>query len=53
MLKSTAGGGGIGIRLCASPAELHEAFDVVARLSQSNFGSGDVSGTIRFPSSAH
>jgi len=40
MLKSTAGGGGIGIRLCASPAELHEAFDAVARLSQSNFGSG-------------
>src|SRR6202158_546701 len=40
MLKSTAGGGGIGIRLCASPGELHEAFDAVARLSQSNFGSG-------------
>ena len=40
MLKSTAGGGGIGIRLCASPAELHEAFDAVTRLSQSNFGSG-------------
>ncbi len=39
MLKSTAGGGGIGIRLCASPAELHDAFDAVARLSQSNFGS--------------
>src|ERR1700730_1970758 len=27
MLKSTAGGGGIGIRLCGSPAELREAFD--------------------------
>ena len=40
MLKSTAGGGGIGIRLCASPAELHEAFDAVTRLSQANFGSG-------------
>jgi urea carboxylase len=40
MLKSTAGGGGIGIRLCASPAELQEAFDAVGRLSQSNFGSG-------------
>jgi urea carboxylase len=40
MLKSTAGGGGIGIRLCASHAELHEAFDAVGRLSQSNFGSG-------------
>jgi urea carboxylase len=40
MLKSTAGGGGIGIRLCASATELHEAFDAVGRLSQSNFGSG-------------
>jgi urea carboxylase len=40
MLKSTAGGGGIGIRLCASPAELHDAFEAVGRLSQSNFGSG-------------
>ncbi len=40
MLKSTSGGGGIGIRLCASPAELREAFDAVGRLSQSNFGSG-------------
>ena len=40
MLKSTAGGGGIGIRLCASPAEMHEAFNAVGRLSQSNFGSG-------------
>jgi urea carboxylase len=39
MLKSTAGGGGIGIRLCVSPAELQEAFDAVGRLSQSNFGS--------------
>ena len=40
MLKSTAGGGGIGIRLCASPTELREAFDAVGRLSQSNFGTG-------------
>jgi urea carboxylase len=40
MLKSTAGGGGIGIRLCVSSAELHEAFDAVRRLSRSNFGSG-------------
>jgi urea carboxylase len=40
MLKSTAGGGGIGMRLCASTVELREAFDAVRRLSQSNFGSG-------------
>ncbi len=42
MLKSTAGGGGIGIRLCASAEELREAFDAVARLSRANFGSGGV-----------
>lgn len=42
MLKSTAGGGGIGIRLCGSSEELGEAFDAVERLSQSNFGSGGV-----------
>ena len=37
MLKSTAGGGGIGMRLCSSPEELRESFDVVTRLSHSNF----------------
>jgi urea carboxylase len=42
MLKSTAGGGGIGMRLCQSPAELAEAFDAVQRLSQSSFGTGDL-----------
>ena len=40
MLKSTAGGGGIGMRLCASEAELLSAFDSVRRLSESSFGSG-------------
>ncbi len=39
MLKSTAGGGGIGMRLCASAEELNEAFAAVARLSQASFGS--------------
>ncbi|MEO8097022.1 MAG: urea carboxylase [Acidobacteriota bacterium] len=38
MLKSTAGGGGIGMRLCSSEAELLAAFDSVRRLSQSSFG---------------
>lgn len=38
MLKSTAGGGGIGMRLCGTPGELQEAFAAVHRLSQSNFG---------------
>jgi urea carboxylase len=37
MLKSTAGGGGIGMRVCASSAELAEAFVSVERLSRANF----------------
>src|SRR5277367_1926928 len=39
MLKSTAGGGGIGMRLCASAEELNDSFAAVARLSQASFGS--------------
>jgi urea carboxylase len=38
MLKSTAGGGGIGMRLCRTREELAAAFEAVARLSQANFG---------------
>ena len=38
MLKSTAGGGGIGIRLCQSPDDLHAAFEAVQRLGANNFG---------------
>lgn len=37
MLKSTAGGGGIGMRVCWSAGELVEAFASVQRLSRSNF----------------
>ena len=37
MLKSTAGGGGIGMRVCRDALELGEAFDSVQRLSASNF----------------
>lgn len=37
MLKSTAGGGGIGMRLIRSDAEMAPAFDAVQRLAQSNF----------------
>ena len=40
MLKSTAGGGGIGMRMCANAAELREAFDAVEALSRRNFRSG-------------
>ena len=38
MLKSTAGGGGIGMRLCNSGTELADAFDAVERLSRASFG---------------
>src|SRR3569833_2045482 len=38
MLKSTAGGGGIGIRLSRNDDELDAAFDTVQRLGASNFG---------------
>lgn len=42
MLKSTAGGGGIGLQLCANEAELREKFDSVRRLGESNFKQGGV-----------
>jgi len=42
MLKSTAGGGGIGMRLCGSPEELREAFETVSRQSQASFGSSNL-----------
>ena len=38
ILKSTAGGGGIGMRVCHSPQELAEHFAVVARLGAAHFG---------------
>ncbi|MEO8214900.1 MAG: biotin carboxylase N-terminal domain-containing protein, partial [Myxococcales bacterium] len=37
MLKSTAGGGGIGMRRCASAAELADGYETVARLARTNF----------------
>ena len=40
MLKSTAGGGGIGIRLCSSPEELDDAWDAVQRQGVASFGDG-------------
>ena len=42
MLKSTAGGGGIGMQLCRDDAELRKAFDSVRRLSESNFANSGV-----------
>ena len=42
MLKSTAGGGGIGMQLCHSEDELAGAFDSVKRLGASNFADDGV-----------
>src|SRR5687768_3260461 len=42
ILKSTAGGGGIGMRVCRTPAELGQHFGAVARLGAANFGQGGV-----------
>jgi urea carboxylase len=40
MLKSTAGGGGIGLRICRDEAALGEAFESVQRLAKQNFNDG-------------
>ena len=37
MLKSTAGGGGIGMRRCDSESELDAAYDAVEKLGRANF----------------
>jgi urea carboxylase len=42
MLKSSAGGGGIGMKVCASQDQLEEAYDSVVRLSKNSFGDGSV-----------
>ena len=42
MLKSTAGGGGIGMQVCWNIEELTEAFERVKRLSKNNFGNDGV-----------
>ncbi|WP_312201851.1 ATP-binding protein, partial [Stutzerimonas balearica] len=42
MLKSTAGGGGIGMRVCRNAGELSEAFEAVKRLGQNNFSDSGV-----------
>ena len=42
MLKSTAGGGGIGMRLCRTPEELAEYYEAVESLSRSSFGSSEL-----------
>ncbi len=42
MLKSTAGGGGIGMSLCPDPASLTKSFSAVSRMGSANFGNGGV-----------
>lgn len=42
MLKSTAGGGGIGMSLVRKPAELAAAYAAVGRLAKNNFKDGGV-----------
>lgn len=42
MLKSTAGGGGIGMQLCHNEIELRAAFDSVQRLSTNHFANSGI-----------
>ena len=42
MVKATAGGGGIGMRVCTDEASLDEAFPFVARLAGNHFANGGV-----------
>jgi urea carboxylase len=42
MLKSSAGGGGIGMRLCETPETLSEAYEAVKRMSAASFGNSSV-----------
>ncbi len=42
MLKATAGGGGIGMRVCADAPALEEAYSQVRRLAANHFGDGGV-----------
>ncbi|MBC8737775.1 urea carboxylase [Paraburkholderia sp. UCT31] len=42
MLKSTAGGGGIGMRVCCNGDELGAHFDAVKRLGENNFSDAGV-----------
>ena len=42
ILKSTAGGGGIGMRICNSTEELQKAYDAVCHLAAANFNDAGV-----------
>ncbi len=53
MLKSTAGGGGIGMAVCAGPEEIDEAFERVARIGRAGFGSADLIVERHLPRARH
>ena len=53
MLKGTAGGGGIGMALCATPEELKGNFERVRRLAESNFGNAGIFLEKFFPQARH
>ena len=42
MLKATGGGGGIGMRVCATADEVREGYDAVAAIAARSFGAGGV-----------
>lgn len=42
MLKATAGGGGIGMRVCQNESELRAAYEAVVNLGKNNFKDGGV-----------
>ena len=42
VLKATAGGGGIGMRVCGDAAELEEAYPIVTRLARNHFKNAGV-----------
>ncbi|MET0545251.1 MAG: biotin carboxylase N-terminal domain-containing protein, partial [Caulobacterales bacterium] len=42
ILKATAGGGGIGMRVCEDAHSVNEAFEAVSRLAHGNFSDGGV-----------
>ncbi|MFS0772031.1 urea carboxylase [Sphingomonas sp. 1P08PE] len=42
ILKATAGGGGIGMKICTDDADVRDGFATVARLGAGNFGDGGV-----------
>jgi urea carboxylase len=53
LLKATAGGGGIGMRLCRDADETRREFEQVQRLAGAHFGSTEVFAEKRIPRARH